>query len=58
MGANHSADECLRTPTRALKEREVINIEGSECNILVVEVRITYHSAYAEILLGLFSDAQ
>lgn len=35
-----------------------MNIEGSECNILVVEVRITYHSAYAEILLGLFSDAQ
>lgn len=58
MGAKHSAVECPRTPTRAFKGREVINIEGSECNILVVEVRITYHSAYAEILLGLFSDAQ
>lgn len=49
MGANHSADECLRTPSRALKGREVIHTEGPECNIFVVEVRRTYHIAYAEI---------
>lgn len=58
MGANHSVDECLRTPSRALKGKEVIHTEGPECNIFVVEVRMAYHTAYAEILLGLFSDTQ
>ena len=58
MGANHGADECLRTPTKTLKGKEVIHAEGPECNIFVVRVRRTYHTPYAEILLGLFSDAQ